>query len=257
MGLTVGIALLTGYCLGVLPAIFNPYNPSAPLLFPARGLTIAALYFPLALALRRRFTNYSLSIIAVTLASAGAATGLLLALIPESEPEIGSISTALFAVTLAIAVAVALVGAVVDIPLIILTVSSIMGTLAAIIGNFAGLYGATYSGVSSSIFFVAIISIPVLILLFGLLLSFYPGSPIIQNQTREPLLRTLALMFSTSIAGTRFNQANLTNANFSNTSLQNVNFKKAILTGTNFHNARQLHRVLCSERIMSNDQMCE
>ncbi|MEO0948405.1 MAG: pentapeptide repeat-containing protein [Cyanobacteria bacterium J06641_5] len=72
------------------------------------------------------------------------------------------------------------------------------------------------------------------------LLGAYLGWRTLKNDPRDPWFRDCALRLPASF-GTRFFQANLTNADFSGAHLKNANFHKAVLYNANFRNARKLH----------------
>lgn len=68
----------------------------------------------------------------------------------------------------------------------------------------------------------------------------YISKRALKDTSNSSLLQKLALTFST-IFGTSFKNADLTNANFSNSEVKNTNFSKAKLSGINWENSKKLY----------------
>lgn len=236
-GLAGAIAPIVGYCIGAMAVVlrsgWNVTGPQAIL----QGVAIALLYFPLALAIvrRERLATYSFTAFGVTVASTVAATVFAAtAAIPAAPSAAGWVLGAILAAIVAAGITAALVGAI--------TASAISGVANAVAGVLAlmgfgiGTYGAGYSGASAS---MAIFYLPTLLLL-GALLSFHPQSRATATKSQDPWLRAVTLVTVTTIAGTRFSQANLTDADFSATALHHVSFNNALMTRTRFCSTRSL-----------------
>ena len=68
----------------------------------------------------------------------------------------------------------------------------------------------------------------------------------------DRLIRAIAINFPSSIAGTSFRGANLTDADFSYASLANTTFIGADLTRTRFYLAQKLHLAITTKTILAN-----
>lgn len=111
-------------------------------------------------------------------------------------------------------------------------VGAILGAIAASVGI---VYGGGSSNITAAYWWIAI-GVPSI----GLLLGIFLGVRSLQGDARDGWLRYRALSIA-SIFGTRFTQANLTDADFSGATLGYANFRSALCDRACFGDARQLH----------------
>ncbi|MEJ6482983.1 pentapeptide repeat-containing protein [Nostoc punctiforme UO1] len=76
----------------------------------------------------------------------------------------------------------------------------------------------------------------------GVSISIYASQQAIMGMPQLAWLHSIAIAFTT-ISGTRFSGADLTDADFTGATLKNTDFRKANLTRTRFHNAKKLDQV--------------
>ncbi|NJN08708.1 MAG: CHAT domain-containing protein [Richelia sp. RM1_1_1] len=117
-------------------------------------------------------------------------------------------------------------------------------------------------GLSTSIFIFSAVfqvsniafSLTITLAIIVSLLGIYTGIKALAEDEKYRLIRTVAIVIST-IGGTNFCNANLTDANLSHAILKNTNFTNAILIRTNFHLAKQLELSRVRNTILNNSQV--
>lgn len=113
--------------------------------------------------------------------------------------------------------------------------------IGAAIGAFGAAYGAAFSGsegywvTTVAGYWFITIGIPVILTILGIYLGLRP----LRGDRCDRWWRHLTLKLI-SVSGTRFTQANLTDADFSNAVLKHANFQKALQDRTCFQNASYL-----------------
>lgn len=140
------------------------------------------------------------------------------------------------AIAFAFTVAYAIAGAIA-----IAIAGAIAGAIAiAITVAFAGAFAVNVAESYNSSNVLLVTGLTVIFALFVTCLNFVISRRALSSDPRDMLIRDLAVGFS-SVGGTRFHGADLTDANFSQAVVKGAHFKAAKLTRTCFHLSQKLH----------------
>lgn len=214
-GLLLGI--FSAYIRGLINYIFNASNQSFQI---AGWVTLVILTILLILIICQGFNSifFGAFLGAVAVAGIGPVTGIEVGTFAGTFTlTVAGAFCGTFAFTVAFAIARAYAG---------------VGTVACTVAFAVARTYAVAGSVVKAIVVAGVVS----------LFSTYITWLTLQGNEKYALIRKAAIAFA-AFGGTKFCNANLTNANFTGTTLKSTNFRKATITRTCFHKAEKLDRV--------------
>ncbi|WP_089094259.1 pentapeptide repeat-containing protein [Nodularia sp. NIES-3585] len=243
------LALVLFLFVGLLRFFLYIINYSVPLIFQASSLeNQIASFSSLSLLITFFFVTIILGIEAGLKALLFA--GFIVVLIFNGVKSVAAFTG--FA-SVAVAVAVAIVGSVAVAVSIAIFTEAIAATLVVVM-IVAVVVIAAISFAKVALTQIGAVALIVALIVILVLFSFYIGWQAMKGDEKYSLIRNIAVAIA-AFGGTSFRNANLTDANFTGATLKSTDFRKANLTRTCFNKTKKLDRVRPGTTYLQNAQL--
>lgn len=249
VGLIIGLLLfsiVSGFCFGFLTYLISLIFDFENYANMSAGWLACCALIIFVLATLRQGLNGGLIAFAISY-SVAAVIAFIIAFSVNDPNTFTFAGAGAGAVLSTIASAIAVAG------IYIITNSLKLGITIVSIGGILGIYAGALScdfafkgdGIILFALMTALLSIP---------FEVYLGWQALQGDSKYTFIRTFAIAFS-SLGGTQFCHANLTDSDFFQATLKCANFRNANLNRTNFHRAKKLDRTRVGNTILSNSRV--